>query len=801
MSASRVMKRWSPGAWTAAGVVGALLAGGFVASWLLRPVPERREVVRRLWARHGVERPNLLLVTLDTTRADRLGAYGYRGADTPHLDGLAERGVLFTQAASPAPLTLPAHASIMTGTYPTYHGVRVNGNTALSRAQTTLAETLAQAGYRTGAFVGAFVLDGRWGLDQGFSEYDDRFDLRKFDRLDLAGVQRPANEVVDAALAWLAERGPEPFFAWVHLYDPHTPYEPPEPFRSRYGSRGLAGLYDGEIAFADQQLGRILSWLRGEDLEGETVVVVLGDHGESLGSHGEASHGYYVYDYALHVPLLVSVPLEGLRGVRVDSQVSSVDVLPTVLELLGLQAPEPIHGRSLVPAMLDPDGEREGVAYGESMAPRLQFGWSSLHSLRTTRYKLIRAPRPELYDLREDPDERTDVIAHEPLVAERLMARLDRLMAETARGAPEPESADLDRETLEGLAALGYVGGPVAAPDADASRPLADPKDKLEVFNAVQRAGELLGESDYAAAAEILEPALREEPRMPQARLMLGSAYSELGRAEEAKGQFDAVLKDDPQSVQALIGMANLLMGEGRGDDVIALCRRTLSLDERNTQAHVLLGEVYIGRGQPGQALPHFEQAVEIQPKLTQNRLNLAGALIDVGERDRAHELLRRIIAEYPRFPHAHFNLGLLLEERDRPLEARAAYEAEIAAYPDHYKARFNLAEILLRLGDLDGARGQLREVIRIAPGRAEGHLLLARSLLSEPAALDEVEGLVEKGLSLADTREMKALGWLLMADVYSRRREPDRMSEALAKARRYVPVTDTEEHHATRDP
>jgi arylsulfatase A-like enzyme len=211
---------------------------------------------------------------LDTTRADHLGVYGYADAETPNTDALARRGVLFTQAMSVAPLTLPAHTSIMTGTYPTYHGVRVNGNTAVGQAQTTIAETLSERGYATGAWVAAFVLDGRWGLNQGFDVYDDHFDLGKYKHLDLGAVQRPANEVVDAALKWLEAHKQGPFFAWVHLYDPHTPYEPPEPFRSKYEGRGLRGLYDGEIAFADQQVGRCLSWLRTQGIEDRTVVFV-----------------------------------------------------------------------------------------------------------------------------------------------------------------------------------------------------------------------------------------------------------------------------------------------------------------------------------------------------------------------------------------------------------------------------------------------------------------------------------------------------------------------------------------------
>ncbi len=779
-----------------AALAGALLAGALALSWLLRtptdPEPpeepeEPEENVRRLWTERGVDKPNLVLITLDTTRADHLGCYGYARAKTLNIDALAGRGVLFAQALSPAPLTQPSHSSLMTGTYPTYHGVRVNGSTALSQAQTTLAELLAAKGYETGAFIGAFVLDRRWGLNQGFRIYDDQFDLKKYKHLDLAGVQRPADQVVDAALSWLETQKQDPFFAWIHLYDPHTPYEPPEPFLSEYGERGPAGLYDGEIAFADSQVGRFVSWLDANGMDEKTILVVVGDHGESLGSHGEGTHGYFVYDYALRVPLVVAAPFSELRAVRVESQVSMVDVFPTVLSLLGIDPEMQVQGRSLLPAMFQSEEEQEAYAYGESMTPSLRFGWSALYCLRSSRYKLIEAPKPELYDLVADPGETTNVYERHPAVAREMTEELERLMRETARNAPAPEAADLDKETLESLAALGYIGGSGPPRTTDASGPLADPKDKLRIFSAVQQAGELIVKDQYPAAAELLESALREEPKMSQARLMLGTSYAELGRKPEAKAQFDFVLKDDPQSVQALIGMANILNDEGRSEDVIALCKRTLSLDERNPQAYTLLGEVHASLGKPAEALPYFEKALEIQPKLTQNRLNLAGSLVEVKQYDRAEGLLNEIIRDFPRFPLAHFNLGLLYEQQGRPEEARSAYAEEVSAYPGDFRARFNLGKVLFRLGDGAGSLEQMREVIRIAPKQPEGYLFLARGLLQESAPIDEIHALVEKGLSLAETPDTRALGFFVLADVYNRKRRPDKANEALRKAEAYA--------------
>jgi arylsulfatase A-like enzyme len=287
----------------------ALVAIGILIYLFVFPEKDARREFSALLAEQGIEKPNIVLITLDTTRADHLPCYGYSGVKTPHLDALAREGIVFEQCASSSPLTLPSHASMMTGLYPTYHNVRVNGNTAVSQEHLTLAELFAQQGYQCGAFIGAFVLDGRWGLKQGFHHYDDYFDLKKYKQIDLGMVQRPANEIIDASLAWLEKQKGKPFFAWIHLYDPHIPYEPPEPYFSEYNN-GRFGLYDGEIAFTDEQIGRVISWLNQNGLNRNTMIAIMGDHGEGLGDHNEMTHGYFIYDYAVHVPFLIVTPFE-----------------------------------------------------------------------------------------------------------------------------------------------------------------------------------------------------------------------------------------------------------------------------------------------------------------------------------------------------------------------------------------------------------------------------------------------------------------------------------------------------------
>ncbi|MDI6699522.1 MAG: sulfatase-like hydrolase/transferase [Candidatus Saccharicenans sp.] len=735
------------------------------------------------WKKQGVEKPNVLLITLDTTRADHLPLYGYNGVQTPHLNELGQRGAVFEQCATASPLTLPAHCSILTGYYPPYHGVRVNGNNALSEAQTTAAEIFAAAGYKTAAFIAAFVLDGRWGLKQGFDYYDDQFDLKKYKQLDLGTVQRPGNEVVDSALRWLEENRGQPFFAWVHLYDPHLPYEPPEPYLSQYRYYPPVSLYDGEIAFMDEQIGRLYFWLKSRELDQKTVIVLVGDHGEGLGDHGELAHGYFIYDYAVHVPLIVVSPHRKLQGVRVPSQVSVVDLLPTMAGLAGLKSPTS-QGRSLLRLMFGKK-EKEIPAYSESLSPNLHYGWSPLLALRTSGFKFIDAPRPELYDLKNDPKELNDVQNRYPELGLSLKRELDSLIEKISLGAPEPQAANLDSETVERLAALGYIGASVRMKTRPA-RELADPKDKLEVYELIQQAGDLINHEEYEQAAGNLEKSLAQEPGIPQARLLLATCYIELGRRAEAKHILDEILREDPNSVQALISLANILLEEGRADDVVALGEKALSIDNRNTQAYTLIGEVYMARMEHEKARPYLEKAVEIQPKMTRNVLNLAVCLIGLKEYERAEQLLRQVLQDYPKFPLTYFHLGLLYEEQGRVGEALEAYAREIEYYPDHFRARFNLGKLLLGQGNLEGYLEQMEKVMKAAPAEAEGYLFLARGKLLRRDDPTEILELVKAGLSRARTPELKALGYFLLADAYNRLGQPARVQEALALANQY---------------
>src|SRR5512139_3520064 len=424
-------KSWRKAGLVAGPAVALAALGGFLALRSLAPRTDAEARHRLAGRRPPPAAVNVVVVTLDTLRADRLGCYGFRRVETPNIDAVAAEGVLFEQATSTVPLTLPSHASIFTGLIPPNHGVRDNGGFFVEEKLTTLAERMKQGGWTTGAFVGAWVLDSKWGIGQGFDHYSDRFDLSKYKVVNLGTVQKKGDEVMDLALAWLETVKQRRFFAWIHLYDPHTPYEPPEPFRSRYPGQP----YVGEVAYTDQVVGRLVAWLKGAGVWDRTLLVLLADHGESLGEHGENAHTFFVYDATQHVPLIVRTPW-GNRG-RNRSQVSTVDVMPTVLDLVGLPPQPKIDGRSLARLVLHPAGSAPELAYSETYFPRFHYGWQHLRAVRDGKWKYIEAPTPELYDVQQDPGETKNLHTALSHQAEDLRLRLEKMAGSGVQAAPD----------------------------------------------------------------------------------------------------------------------------------------------------------------------------------------------------------------------------------------------------------------------------------------------------------------------------------------------------------------------------
>jgi arylsulfatase A-like enzyme/Flp pilus assembly protein TadD len=621
--------------------------------------------------------PNVILITLDTTRADRMGFLGSKRGLTPSLDDLALQSVVFTHAYSQVPLTTASHATILTGTYPQFH--QVNDFGVPLAADLPYAPDIFRAnGYRTAAFVGSLVLDPETrsapGFDRGFDHYEAGFHRRRVgeDRYD--SVERRGGEVIGRTLEWLTLHHDGPFFIWIHLYDPHDPYDPPEPYKSRYASAP----YDGEIAYVDAAVGKFISWLRLRGLFDDSLIAVMADHGEALGEHGETTHGIFLYDETIRVPLLFKLPKGRFSGARIDTRARLVDVLPTILQAVNIPVPPAVQGESLLslikpaatghPKTLPskPSGAPlDRPAYAESDYPHRTFGWSSLRSLRTGKYLFIEAPRKELYDPSTDPKEEHNLAATSAAVASTLDSQIEALRQKTTSVKEAPKVAS-DPGLQERLNALGYV----ATDSSSSSMPGikdtgADPKDKIEIVNLLHRA-EMANENtqfaeavpllervitlepnlpityvqlgaaltslkDYEKAVPVLRKAVEMRPDLPMPRYELGSAFFETGDFPGAIAQLEVATSLSAEWPEALYLLATAYARADRLPDAIREYQKLIEIRPNHYAAHLLLGRALTLTGSPQDALAHLGKAAELQPASPEPHRFLADAYTQLG--------------------------------------------------------------------------------------------------------------------------------------------------------------------------
>ena len=674
---------------------------------------------------------HLVLVTIDTLRADRLGCYGNRTVETPHLDALARDGALALDASVQVPLTRPSHVTLMTGLYPAEHGIRDNVSPALAPDVPTLAERLKASGFQTAAFVSSIVLSRQSGLARGFDSYSDAFDVGADDARFLNTIQKRGDVPTAEAVAWMGTHRAGRMFVWLHLYDPHEPYEPPAPYAARYAGRP----YDGEVAWSDELVGRLDAALARLGLTGDTLLVVTSDHGEGLGDHGEAVHGFFVYESTLAVPLLMRGPRIP-AGLRLPVTVRSVDVMPTVLDLMGVMpASRAPSGRSLAGALRGGPSPPEEPTYAESLTPLLHFGWSDLRALREGRFKYIQAPRPELYDLRQDPQELHDLARADPAKAGALRAALaarlekERVVAQSAAFA-----AAVPPELLEQLGALGYVG---AGSDASGAGAGADPKDKLEdykVVNTLMREGltalrekdparaaarfqsllgrgiqsfevhyylarALLREKQPRAAAAHFEEALRRLPAYGAAYLGLAECHVALGDP----GRALAVLRDgegrSPRDARLFDAEAVLLRRLEKPREAIGAYEHAVALSPRDALLHAKLGEMYRDAGDRRSAVTHLREAVGLDPESAEYWNSLGMVLGGSDALGDAEAAFREAVKRRPQEAQYAYNLGLVLQRARRAEEAAPFFRRALALDPAFTPARQRLAEIGARSG------------------------------------------------------------------------------------------------------
>jgi arylsulfatase A-like enzyme/Tfp pilus assembly protein PilF len=729
--------------------VGVLILGALAAGWY--------------WQTH-LRGPkwNLLVVTFGTTRADHIGAYGHATARTPAVDGLAQQGVLFERVYATAPTTLPSHATMFTGLQPLEHGLVTNGKGRLPDELVTLAEILSVRGCRTGAFTGAFVLDSRFGLEQGFETYND--DLSGTPRpADWLQRQRPGDAVVDAALAWLNEHQAEQFHCWIHLHDPHLPHiaHPQE------GIDAFADApYDGEIAFADRQLARVLSFLKEQKLDENTLIVVAGDHGEGLAEHQEHGHGYLLHQSTLQVPLVIVRPGEGPRGVRISEPVSLVDLHPTLLDLLEISTPQPISGSSLARVWQGAAAEPR-ACLSMTAEPLFDNGWSPLHSLTTADWKYIRSPIAELYDLKADPGETTNLAQ---LQADRVAELESQLTAQEAKLRPH-EAA---------VATLSAAEKPALERTASSDAKLPDVKEKLPLYNKLGEAVRQLDAGDAAGAEPILREVVAADPKYLRALVKLGICVCRLGRPEEAVQCFEQALAIDPDDVSALLNLADALSKLGRAPEAITRYQQAMKADRESPVAPMQLGLLYQSTGDLLNAEMLYAQAIQRDPTYDPVICAQGELALQQGDGPRAVERYLAALGVNPRSTTALVNLGIIAAQNEDLDSAEKYFRHALRVDPQDLQARQNLARIAMFRGrPLETVAG-FEAILADTPDSLTTIVALGWMRAAFPATevrdAQQALALGERAVALAGRESMEALQLLAAAQA-----EAGRFDEAVA--------------------
>lgn len=641
-------------------------------------------------------RPNVLLITIDTLRADRVG----RGL-TPAIDSVAARGVRFTNARATAPLTLPSHVSIFTGAPPPEHGVRVNGVALAVRP--TLARSFQAAGYRTGAFVGAYVLDRRFGLSGGFDIYDDRVtrDPSGTARLE---AERRGDLVATSAIDWLGRAGTQPFFAWIHLYDPHAPYSPPLEFLSKGGSA-----YDGEVAFADAQVRRVLDWLGGAGLTATTVVAIASDHGEGLGDHGEMTHGMLAYDSTLRVPLAIAGP--GIQTAVNETPVSLAGLARTLLNLTGVATPQEMTAAAW-PGMAGDARSAASETYAETQYPATA-GWHDLSVLAFDQWKLIASSEIELYDVNADPGETHNLATQKASLVEgarKRLAELRTVKADSAAAVP-PDAA-------ERLRALGYASGSAAPANAGA----ANPARHIAAWNTFERELTRLSNGDARGALPGLRRLARAYPDAPVFQATYARTVKDTGRPARAVEIYRRLVARWPADAALYHDLAVAASAAGLPAEAARAEQAALALQPSNAAASNGLGLLLVEQGNAAEAVKAFERAVADDPSNATFWANLGNARREVGDPTRAEQAYRKALEYDPRSADAANGLGVLLVQQRRAAEAVRWFEQALAGSPRFVEARLNLGIAYQESGDIEKARETYRRVLADSSAGSREH-------------------------------------------------------------------------------
>ncbi len=698
------------------------------------------------------EQPNILFIIVDTLRSDHLGCYGYQDIKTPNIDNLAKRGTLFENVITSAPLTLPAHVSIFTSTFPQFNKVRDNGSYQLPEDSVTLADRLKEKQYKTAAFVSTVVLDKEFGLDKGFDLYDDKMVESPHKQLikSMEG-ERPADLTTAVALEWLNKNKDEKFFLWVHYYDPHTVYNPPAPYNETYKDN----LYDGEIAFVDKYIGELLTGLKNLGLEENTVIIFAGDHGEGLGQHMESQHAVFLYDTTLKVPLIFSYPKKIPKGKTIKEQVRLVDIMPTLLDLIRIKKNKDIQGRSLLRAIRGKGRLKAVPAYSESFYAKFHYNWSELQSWRTEQWKYIKSSEPELFNVKEDPLELKNLIDERQDVANKMDADLEAFFLRTTSDVEEKKVV-VDQETREKLMSLGYVQGSIGSEDG-----LPAPREMIRILDGLDLAGRMANEGQVKEAMDIYTEILELDPDNIAANMHLATCYKSLDKYDEAIEYFRRAIALNPDEFQGHSDLGNVYKSMGRIDEAfaefeLALAiapddpdiinnigwyyqqkqdydkamqeyKKALKIDNSIAPAHANMGIIYRESQQLDKAIQELEIAIKLDPKMAFAYSGLGACFALKGDLDKAIEYCEKSIELEPEAFEGYNNLAVCYEFKGEHSKALEVYKMGEKVAPWNKLVYLNIGNSYVNLDQLDKARAYYKKALDMDPNCIEARGMLER--------------------------------------------------------------------------
>ncbi|MDP8218147.1 MAG: sulfatase-like hydrolase/transferase [Candidatus Theseobacter exili] len=694
-------------------------------------------------------RPNVLFIIVDTLRSDHLGCYGYDKIKTPNIDSLAEKGILFKDTLSQVPLTFPSHCSLFTSTYPQYNEVRDNGTYILDESAVTLAERLKDYGYKTAAFVSTFVLNKHLKLDQGFDVYDDDTDSKERRKkkkvVRMIEGERTASEVTQKALEWLKLNKDDRFFLWVHYYDPHTIYEPPSPYKEIYKDN----LYDGEIAYTDEYIGKLLAEFKNLGLEKDTLIVFAADHGEGLGQHDESGHAVFIYDSTLKVPLIFSWPGVIPEGKTVESQVRLVDVMPTILDLLHIKKNREIQGKSLIKLIVKKIRSLNLIAYGESLYAHLRYNWSPLHSLRTEEWKYIKSPQPELYNIREDPLELVNLAEDKPGILKKMDRALEKFLKKTSAPESKETKVKMDEDTKAKLMSLGYIQGDF---NKDSKEPV--PRDMIKVLELInlsdrkansgmvdeaikgfkevlridpenkevyQHLAQCYKEKDeYELAVKYFKKAASYNPEDPMVHDGLGNVYKSMGMLEEAFEEFTLAHKLDPEDPAVINNIGWYYQQKSDYDKAMEYYDKAIEIDSEFATVYVNKAICYRKQGDYDKAKENLDIAFDLDPEIAFANAEKGALVATLGNVDEGIVYCKKAVEIDPESFDGHNNLGFCYEMNGQFREAIPQYLKAIEISPWNSLPRCNLANTYLKIRAYLKAKEQMEEALKLKPGDKE---------------------------------------------------------------------------------